>query len=573
MNGGQKIAEVLKRHGVKFLFTLCGGHISPILVSGKQAGIRVVDVRHEVTAVFAADAIGRLTGAPGVAAVTAGPGLTNTVTAVKNAALAQSPLVLLSGATATVLKGRGALQDIDQLALMEPHVKWAVAVRRLKDVASVLDQALHIASSGVPGPVFVEYPVDLLYDAELVSKWYHERIPAGGGVKNTAFKYFLKAHLTRLLADENQEIPSEPAPRFPLPDPSSLRLARTLIEASKRPILLIGSQAVSTPTQLKQLAASIDNLAIPTYLTGMARGLLGSKHPFLFKHQRRRNLQEADCVIMAGVISDFRLNYGRDIARGAKIIAINRDPRAARKNRRPFLTVMSDPGDFLVRLSGLSTHPAVRSWTRRLLEREDERERQIDQMAQAESDHINPVQLCRSINDNLNDDAVLVADGGDFVATASYVIAPRGPLKWLDPGPFGTLGVGAGFALATKLLCPSCEVWILYGDGSCAYSLAEFDTFVRHSLPVIAVVGNDSGWSQIAREQVELLGDDVGTTLLPANYELVARGYGGEGLKLEHASQISEILTQAKSTAASGKPVLINAIIGRTDFRRGSISM
>ena len=172
MTGGDKVAEVLQKQGVRFLFTLCGGHIAPILVSAKARGIRVVDVRHEVTAVFAADAVGRLTGVPGVAAVTAGPGATNTITAVKNAQMAQSPVVVLGGATATMLRGRGSLQDIDQMALMGPHVKWATRVTRVRDLVPVLEEAFTLAREGVPGPVFVECPVDLLYPAELVRTWY-----------------------------------------------------------------------------------------------------------------------------------------------------------------------------------------------------------------------------------------------------------------------------------------------------------------------------------------------------------------------------------------------------------------
>ena len=181
--------------------------------------------------------------------------------------------------------------------------------------------------------------------------------------------------------------------------------------------------------------------------------------------------------------------------------------------------------------------------------------------------------LCREIDRVLADDSVLVVDGGDFVATASYIVSPRQPLSWLDPGVFGTLGVGGGFALGARHCRPDAEVWILYGDGSAAYSLAEFDTFVRHGMPVIAVVGNDASWAQIAREQVEILDDDVGTVLRRTDYHVVAEGYGGKGLLLDSPDKIGEILAAAKAEAAAGHPVLINALIGKTDFRKGSISM
>jgi len=190
-----------------------------------------------------------------------------------------------------------------------------------------------------------------------------------------------------------------------------------------------------------------------------------------------------------------------------------------------------------------------------------------------EADGVNPVALFRALDEELAEDSVLVADGGDFVATASYTVAPRGPLRWLDPGVFGTLGVGAGFALGAKLCHPQAEVWLLYGDGSCAYSVAEFDTFVRHGLAVIAVVGNDAGWTQIAREQVEVLGDAVGTELLPTAYHEVAEGYGGTGIEVRSLSGFKAAVAAAKQESAAGNPVLINAHLAASDFRKGSISI
>ena len=186
---------------------------------------------------------------------------------------------------------------------------------------------------------------------------------------------------------------------------------------------------------------------------------------------------------------------------------------------------------------------------------------------------VNPLHLLRELDREIGPQTILVADGGDFVATASYTVQPPGPLTWLDPGPFGTLGVGAGFALGAKLCRPEAEVWILYGDGSAGYSLAEFDTFVRHGLAVIALVGNDASWSQIAREQVEMLGDDVATVLSHTDYHRVAEGFGGIGFKLDDPELAGDVLQQARQAAASGKPVLVNAILGKTDFRKGSISM
>ncbi len=574
MDGGDRVAHILERQGVRHLFTLCGGHISPILVGAKKHGIRVIDVRDEVSAVFAADAVARLTGVPGVAAVTAGPGVTNTITAVKNAQMAQSPVLILGGATGTVLKGRGSLQDIDQQALFAPHVKWQASAGRVRELAPLVEEALWRARDGVPGPVFVECPVDLLYEEALVRQLYGAQ---GGGAKSLgakALQAYLRYHVSKLFAGADRPPPAAAAAPEPVGVPSGdLRRARRLLAAAQRPVLMIGSQATLEAPAIGELAAAVERLGLPVYLSGMARGLLGKGHRLQMRHKRRKALKAADLVILAGVPCDFRLDYGRQISGSAKVIAANRSYAEAIKNRRPTLVVEADAGRFLRHLADGGPGTCDPYWLESLRGRDDARNSEIVQQAAAETDHLNPLALCREIEAVLDDDSVLVADGGDFVATASYITSPRGPLSWLDPGAFGTLGVGGGFALGARLCRPEAEVWLLWGDGSAAYSLAEFDTFVRHGLGVIAVVGNDASWAQIAREQVEILEDDVGTVLRRTDYHRVAEGYGGVGLKIERPAQVEEILAKAKAEARKGRPVLINALLGKTDFRKGSISM
>jgi acetolactate synthase-like protein len=576
MTGGDLIADVLKQQGVNWLFTLCGGHISPILVSAKARGLRVVDVRHEANAVFAADAVARLTGVPGVAAVTAGPGATNTVTAVKNAQLAQSPVVVLGGATATLLKGRGSLQDIDQMALMRPHVKWATTVGRVSDLGPTLERAFLTARSGVPGPVFVECPVDLLYDPSLVRQWYVAKTgDKARSLRDLALQWYIRRHLRKVFG-EGEGAPRAPrrvAP--PAPSPGGVRRAADYLSASQRPVLLIGSQALLSPLEVGALAEAVGALGLPVYLSGMARGLLGPDHPRQLRHQRKEALREADLVILAGTPCDFRLDYGDHINRRAVLISANRSRADLRKNRRPTLGVLGAPDLFLRALAREAKgQPARAAWMETLRAREAKREAEIQTQSEAPSaGGMNPLWLCREIDRALDPDSVIVADGGDFVSSAAYITRPRGPLSWLDPGAFGTLGVGAGFALGAKLVRPSAEVWILYGDGSAGYSLAEADTFVRHRIPVIAVVGNDAAWTQIAREQVELLKDAVGTVLAPTDYHRVAEGFGAKGFAVSAAAEAPAILAAAKAAARAGYPVFVNAIIGKTDFRKGSISM
>ena len=611
MNGGDRIAAGLQRQGVRFLFTLCGGHISPILVGAKRLGIRVVDVRDEASAVFAADAVARLSGVPGVAAVTAGPGVTNTITAVKNAQLAQSPVVLLGGGAATLLKGRGALQDIDQMALIRPHVKWAASARAVRELRPLLDRAFDEARAGVPGPVFLECPIDLLYDEPLVRQMYVAPAPGGGGggLAGWALRLYLRRHLARLFRPEADDGGRRQAPPSGaagpdgaadlVPRDGALQRVASRLRRSRRPVLVVGSQALLETAAAGHLARAVAALGVPVYLAGGARGLLGAAHPLQMRHRRKEALREADLVLLAGVPADFRLDYGRQISRQAYLVMINRNAGDMRPMRRPELKLRADPGRFLRELAGLRSRsgraagradasvPAAagqgedpvpgqgwESWTAALRARDDEREQEIAAQAAAPvGGLVNPLRICRAIDSLLAPDSVIVADGGDFVGTASYVLRPRAPLSWLDPGVFGTLGVGGGFALGAKLCRPGAQVWVIYGDGSAAYSLAEFDTFARHGLAVIAVVGNDAGWTQIAREQVEMLGDDVGTVLARTDYHAVAAGYGGRGLCIARPEDVEPVLAEAVRIASGGAPVLVNALIGKTEFRKGSISI
>ena len=576
-HGGDRIAEALQAHGVQRIFTLCGGHISPILAASKARGIRIVDVRDEVTAVFAADATARLSGQPGVAAVTAGPGITNTITALKNAQLAQSPVILLGGAAPTALQGRGALQDIDQRPLVAPHVKRFLKMRRVRELGPAVAEAFELAMSDVPGPVFIECPVDLLYPEAEIRKWYAEAAGKGTALPDRALRWYLSRHAERMFAGAGDRS-AAPAPRgvvVPRASDSALHRAAAMLERAKQPLFVIGSQAVVQADEADQLAEAVGRLNVPVYLSGLARGLLGRDHPLQMRHARRNALREADCVLLAGVPCDFRLDYGRHVRRSATLIAANRSAKDARLNRRPDVAAIGDAGQFIRALAQTLPTTAGRwsEWVAALRARDLQREAEIDRQAAATGEYVNPLAFFRALDAEAGDDAVFVADGGDFVGTASYIVRPTGPLAWLDPGAFGTLGVGAGFALGAKLVHPDAEVWILYGDGSAGYSLSEFDTFVRHGVAVIAVVGNDAAWMQIAREQVELLGDDVATVLAHTNYQCVVEGFGAVGIQMDAPEQIPQALAQAKAAAAGGKPVLINAILGRTDFRKGSISM
>ena len=575
-HGGDRVAAALAAHGVRFVFTLCGGHISPILTASNARGIRIIDVRDEATAVFAADAVARLTGVPGVAAVTAGPGLSNTITALKNAQLAQSPIVLFGGAAPTALQGRGALQDIDQRPLIEPHVKLFKKIRRVLDLGPAVDEAFAVARAGVPGPVCIECPVDLLYDEASIRQWYADAAGKGTSIPDRLLRFYLNRHVEKMFAGSTEA--AAPRVRAVLPPAAteaSVAAAAAALARSERPLLVIGSQALSIAAEAPRIAAAVGQLGIPAYLSGMARGLLGRDHVLQMRHQRRQALRESDCVLLAGVPCDFRLDYGRHVRRSATLIAANRSAKEARMNRKPDIAAIGDAGLLLERLVAPLALAGRRwtSWTEDLRTRDLKRESEIEDQARPEGEYVNPIAFFRALDQAAGEHAVMVADGGDFVATASYIVRPRAPLSWLDPGVFGTLGVGAGFALGAALCRPGSEVWIIYGDGACGYGLIEFDTFVRHGIPVIAVVGNDAGWTQIAREQVKMLGDDVGTVLARSAYHEVAAGFGAEGILVTKTAEVSAALARARAAAKAGKPVLINVWLDKTDFREGSISM
>jgi acetolactate synthase-1/2/3 large subunit len=577
-HGGDLIAEVLARHGATHLFTLCGGHISPILTGAQARGLRVVDVRDEANAVFAADAVARMTGAIGVAAVTAGPGVTNTITAVKNAQMAQSPVVIFGGATATLLKGRGSLQDIDQLSLMKPITKWATTVKTVPSLVPTVERACQSAMEGVPGPVFVEVPVDLLYPESIVRGWYEKEagLGKGKGLGAKALELYIKGHLYRQF-----HAPVLPEVHLPMKLPhlrssaAGIERAAEALKKAERPVIVVGSQTLVGVKDPGRLARALGLLGTPVFLAGMARGLLGRTHELQLRHNRGAALKEADVVIVCGFPFDFRLGYGRGISKKATLIAANLSAHELKKNRRPDIAVEMHAGDFLVALADRigSAGDRWRPWLDGLREKERARDTDIAAKASGQGVLIDPLHFFLRVEEAMADDAVLVVDGGDFVATASYIVRPRAPLSWLDPGVFGTLGVGGGFALGASMVRPGREVWLVWGDGSSAYTLAEFDTYVRHGVAPIALIGNDASWMQIAREQVEVLGTTLGCDLRRTDYHDVAQGYGGVGLMLTDPARVDATLAEAKSIAKGGRPVCINVHLRKSEFRKGSISI
>ena len=568
---GLDIGSFFKQKNISTVFTLCGGHISPILVGCEKENIDIIQVRDEVSAVFAADAVSRLTDSVGVAIVTAGPGVTNTITAIKNAQMAQSPVLLIGGAAATLLKGRGSLQDIDQISLLKTYVKSAVSVKKTRDVVPTLANALNTAISGVPGPVFVELPIDLLYPEEDIRKEFMNQLPKSGFVGKIAH-WYVNRHLNDLFSSKKSSVKIKPVKEFKLNQHKIDKAALAIVKA-KKPVFLLGNQITQNKEFLSMCLKSLDKLSAPVYTSGMARGCFGSSDKYFFRHNRKHALKNADVVVTLGVPLDFRLGYGFSISKDATLISINKSKEDLNKNRKPDIGMHADPSRIMHEIGKIINPPSCQTWIEELTKLEENRENEIQQFSELKTDFVNPVYLCKTIDQLIDEQSVLIADGGDFVGTASYIVRPRNPLGWLDPGPFGTLGVGGGFAIGAKSSFPEKEVWVFYGDGASAYSLAEFDTLCRHKLPVIAIIGNDASWQQIAREQKQMLGSNIGTELSFNAYEKVVEGYGGKGYYVENHDTLNETLKRAKEDAKLGYPVLVNIKISKSDFRKGSISV
>lgn len=586
--GGQLVAKVLKSHGVKHIFTLVGGHISPILVSAKKEGIKVIDVRHEVNTVFAADACGRLTNVPGVAIVTAGPGVTNTVTALKNAQMAESPLILIGGASATLLKGRGSLQDIDQISLMKTVCKRVFTCKQIKKIVPTLKKAFLTAKSYPQGPVFIEFPIDTLYPYQTVKKEAFGKSKPKNLIQKIIHSYityqvnyvFDRAFSIQYDFQPLSEFMLDPGLHHNLPiiSEETIQKSLTILSKSKKPLCIIGSQIIQSNKEYhKFIIQQINKLNIPCYLTGMARGLLGRGNPIQFIHNRTPALKEADVILLLGVTCDFRLGYGKKLNKKAKIISVNHNSENLNLNHGIFwnssIKIHGEINYFLQEISKKYQYsPSSNEWMDILDKRENVRDIEIQKMAEKKYPNlVNPIHLLNSFKETLERNSIIICDGGDFIGTAAYTLRPN-YLGWIDPGPFGTLGVGAGFALGAKLCFPEKTVWILYGDGSCGYSLMEYDTFVRHNINVNCLIGNDACWSQIEREQIPMFNDDVACKLEYTDYhkftEILDDRVHGAIIKKEE--DIKGIVDLANY---SSKPVLINALIAKTDFRKGSISV
>lgn len=445
----------------------------------------------------------------------------------------------------------------------------------------------------VPGPVFVELPVDILYSYQIISEQFASMSKKKGSSKSLfakAVEAYTQFSLNHIFADAWKDQEYDPLPiSVKQPKFDQIKQVVELLKKAKRPLIIMGSQSVLRPHGPHSVAENIKRLGLPVYLNGAARGLLGADYPLQFRHARKDAVKEADVVLLLGAVCDFRLSYGSIFKRGTKVISINRSLSASKLNAKifwnPALAIESDVGKFVEELLKVLQNDASgvklaidQDWLRTLRKRDDEKDESIEKQAnEPAAKYLNPLKLLLNLRKVFEkDDTILIADGGDFVASASYIMKPCGPTRWLDPGPFGTLGCGAGFALAAKLLKPDKRVLAIMGDGAFGYAVAELDTFVRHKVPVYWIIGNDACWTQIVREQIPMLGSPIGCELAYTDYHKVAEGFGAKGYLVSKDSDLSDknLLEEAKrDNVDNSDTVVVNALIGKTKFRDGSISV
>jgi acetolactate synthase-1/2/3 large subunit len=536
VHGGKLAARALKQAGVDCIFTLCGGHVMPIYDGAIDEEIRIIDVRHEQAAVHAADAWSRLNpGKIGCAVLTAGPGVTDGVTGVANAWRANSPILVIGGQGPFNDLRRGSLQEMDHVGVMRPITKWADTCYETQRIPEYIELALRNAVSGVPGPSFLEIPTDVLMgQAELEDSWF------------PTFR-------------------TVPAPLSPAR--SDILAALELLAQAERPIAMAGT-GVKWSNASESLRRFLQETHLPTFCNGMGRGQVRSDDPQFFNRVRREAMKKCDVFVLAGSLLDFRLRFGRSIPADAKIIQLDMENTLIGQNRSADVAIVGNLGVSFERMLEVMKEESIQldftGWRDELRARETEIEEGFQSRLNSDESPVDPLRMAREVRDFIDEDTIVIGDGGDIVAQSSKVIPVYKENCWMDPGPLGTLGVGMPFALAAKASFPERKVLIIYGDGSFGLNGFEYDTAVRFDLPIVGIVGNDAAWGQMLRPQSGLYGSDriIATRLNYTRYDKVVEAMGGHG---EYCERPEEIRPALERSFASGKPALVNVKIRRDE--------
>jgi acetolactate synthase I/II/III large subunit len=521
-HGGKLVAKALKSRRVDHLFTLSGGHLFSIYDGCKAEGIGLVDVRHEQTAGFAAEGFAKATRRVGVAALTAGPGVTNGISAIAGAQANNSPVCVLGGRAPELRWGSGSLQEIDHLPFVSPLVKSAETVKDPAQIAPVTAAALDRAAAAPSGPTFVDYPLDVVFtEAEL-------------------------------------ELPSVPATAEGQAA-EGVEEAAALLAGAERPAIMAGTGLYwgRGEEELRGLAEAI---GVPVFLNGLGRGCLPADHEMAFSRARGTALQGADVALVVGVPMDFRLGFGGSFGEETKIVRLDVAPNALARNRAPDIDLVGDVRATLVALREAAggAGERTRPWLEQL--RAVEREKREAERAELEDGRapLHPVRVYAELNEVLDREAIVVGDGGDFVSYAGRLIETYAPGCWMDPGPFGCLGAGPGQAIGAKVAHPDRQVCLLLGDGAFGFAGMEFDTMARHGLGVVGVMGNNGIWALEHHPMKFLYGYSVAAELQPeTRYDELVESLGCDGILVREPAELKPALERA---FASGRPTLVNVL-------------
>jgi acetolactate synthase I/II/III large subunit len=521
LHGGFGVARALTALGVANVFTLSGGHIFPLFDAFHSDGIRIVDVRHEQTAGYAAEGWARLTRSLGVAALTAGPGVTNAMSPIAQAGFNGAPVLFLAGRAPSFRWGQGSLQEIDHVGFVS-SLAAAKTVGEPSQIASEVVAAATAALTPPRGPAFLDFPLDVLFSTS------------------------------------EHNVPDVATPELEADVGDDVGRIAGLIEEARRPLLIAGSNVWMDRSE-ESLKELVENARIPVYMNGGGRGCLAADHELAFARSRSDAMRAADLVIVAGTPLDFRLGFGGNFGTDAKVVHLD----SARSLIAGHVELTASIGGRLdVTLAAIAEavegSADTKEWLDHLASVEIAKADAIQGELHSSARPVHPMRIYGELVPLLDRDAVVVGDGGDFVSYAGREVPSFVGGRWLDPGPFGSLGCGPGYALAARLAYPDAQVVVLYGDGAIGFAGTDLETFVRHRLPVVCVVGNNGVWGLEKHPMRALYGYDVAADLQPGiRYDAMMESFGGRGELVEDPDEVGPALKRA---LASGEPYLVNVI-------------
>ena len=542
ITGGELVAKALKAEGIDVIYTLCGGHIIDIYNGCLNEGIKIIDVRHEEVAAHAADGYARMTGKPGCAVVTAGPGTTHAITGVANAFRAEIPMLLIGGQSSLTQHKMGSLQDLPHVDMMQPITKFAATVMSTERCADMVSMAFRETRNGSYGPSFLEIPRDVLDTSVPLSK---ATLPQAG-------KY-------------------SASPKT-LADPVDIQKAADMISKAERPCILLGQQ-VWTCQSSEEAVDFVRKMNIPAYLNGAARGTLPPGDPHHFHRTRRNAFTKSDCIIIVGTPFDFRMGYGKRLNPNANVIQIDMDYRTVGKNRDITIGLVGHIGRTLSAIADAGTKTNRDDWFKELRSGEESALEKLMPTFTTDKSPISPYRVAWELNQFLNEDTIYIGDGGDVVTISAQAVQPKRPGGWMDPGPLGTLGVGVPYAIAAKQSSPESEVLLYCGDGAFSMTGMDFEAFVRHKLPVLVVVGNNSAQNQIRFGQIMKYGEEkgnVGNILGDVPFDEFAKVFGGHGESVREAKDIQPALQRAREAVKAGTPAIVNIWVDKEEYAPGT---